>query len=126
MVVSAAHRQHWQRRLQEEAEAIAQRRLLAEQQAQQAAAVLQARWPEIRAVWLFGSVLEPRFSLNSDLDLCVEGLPSVALLEAMELLDEALLRDAEPGQCLPIDLVRLEALPLHWQQRLRDQARQLV
>lgn len=126
-MVSAAHRQHWQRRLQAEAEAIAQRRLLAEQQAQQAAAVLRARWPELRAVWLFGSVLEPSFSLNSDLDLCVEGLPSNALLEAMEVLDEAaLLRDAEPEQCLPIDLVRLEALPPHWQQRLRDQARQLV
>jgi len=126
MVVSEAHRQHWQRRLQEEAEAIAQRRRLAEQQAQHAAAVLQACWSELRAVWLFGSVLEPSFSLNSDLDLCVEGLPSDALLEAMEVLDEALLRDAEPGQCLPIDLVRLEALPPHWQQRLRDQARQLV
>jgi predicted nucleotidyltransferase len=126
MVVSAAHRQHWQRRLQQEAEAIAQRRRLAEQQAQQAAAVLEARWPEIRTVWLFGSVLKPSFSLNSDLDLCVEGLPSEALLEAMELLDENLLCDAEPGQCMPIDLVRLEALPPHWQQRLRDQARQLV
>lgn len=126
MVVSAAHRQNWQRRLQAESEAIAQRRLLAEQQAQQAAAVLQAHWPEIRAVWLFGSVLETSFSLNSDLDLCVEGLSGHALLEAMEVLDEALLRDAESGQCLPIDLVRLEALPPHWQQRLRDQARQLL
>ena len=126
MVVSAVHRQHWQRRLQAEAEAIAQRRLLAEQQAQKSAAVLQARWPEIRAVWLFGSVLGPSFGLNSDLDLCVEGLSSNALLEAMEVLDEALLRDAEPGHCLPIDLVRLEALPPHWQQRLRDQARQLL
>ena len=80
MVVSAAHREHWQRRLQAEAEAIAQRRLQAEKQAQQAATVLQASWPELRAVWLFGSVLEPSFSLNSDLDLCVEGLPSDALL----------------------------------------------
>ena len=88
MVVSAAHRQHWQRRLQAEAEAIAQRRLLAEQQAQQAAAILRDRWPEICAVRLFGSVLEPSFSLNSDLDLCVEGLPSEALLEAMEMVGE--------------------------------------
>ena len=114
MVVSAAHRQNWQLHL------------LAEQQAQEAAAVLGARWPEIRAMWLFGSVLEPSFSPHSDLDLCVEGLPIDALLEAMEVLDVALLRDAEPGQCLPIDLVRLEALPPHWQQRLRDQARPLV
>jgi predicted nucleotidyltransferase len=126
MVVSAAHREHWRRRRQAEADAIALRRCLAEQQAKQAASILRAHWPEIGAVWLFGSVLEPSFSLNSDIDLCVEGLPSEALLEAMEVLDEALLRDAEPGQCLPIDLVRLEALPPHWQQRLRDQARQLV
>jgi predicted nucleotidyltransferase len=125
MVVSAAHREHWQRRREADAKAIAQRRSLAEQQADQAAALLRARWPEVRAVWLFGSVLEPSFSLNSDLDLCVEGLPSNALLEAMEALDEALLREAEPGNGLPIDLVRLEALPLHWQQRLRDQARLL-
>jgi predicted nucleotidyltransferase len=125
MAVSAAHREHWQRRREAEAEAIAQRRLLAERQADQAAVLLRARWPELRAVWLFGSVLEPSFSLNSDLDLCVEGLPSDALLEAMEVLDEDLLRDAEPGQYLPIDLVRLEALPPHWQQRLRDQARLL-
>ena len=125
MVVSAAHREHWQRRREAEAEAIAQRRRLAEQQADQAAALLRARWPEVRAVWLFGSVLEPSFSLNSDLDLCVEGLPSDALLEAMEVLDQGLLRDAGPEQYLPIDLVRLEALPPHWQQRLRDQARLL-
>ena len=103
MVVSAAHREHWRRRRQAEADAIALRRCLAEQQAKQAASILRAHWPEIGAVWLFGSVLEP-----------------------MEVLDEALLRRAEPEQCLPIDLVRLEALPPHWQQRLRDQARQLV
>jgi len=125
MAVSAVHREHWQRRREAEAEAIAQRRRLAEQQADQAAALLRTRWPEVRSVWLFGSVLEPSFSLNSDLDLCVEGLPSSALLEAMEVLDEHLLRDAEPGQCLPIDLVRLEVLPPHWQHRLRDQARLL-
>ena len=125
MVVTAAQRQHWQQRRQAEAEAIARRRCLAEQQGQQAAAILRARWPEIGAVWLFGSVLEPSFGLTSDLDLCVEGLPSDVLLEAMEVLDEALLRDAQPGQALPIDLVRLEALPPHWQARIRQRAQLL-
>ncbi len=78
-------------------------RCQAEKQAQQAAtAFCRLVGPSFEclrsSVWLFGSVLEPSFSLNSDLDLCVEGLPSDALLEAMEVLDEALLRDAEPGQ----------------------------
>jgi predicted nucleotidyltransferase len=75
-------------------------------------------------VWLFGSALEPGFTLQSDLDLCVEGMPSDALLDAMALLDQVAL----PGQVqsLPVDLVRLEALPPHWQQRMRERARLLA
>jgi predicted nucleotidyltransferase len=75
-------------------------------------------------VWLFGSALEPGFTLESDLDLCVEGMPSDALLDAMALLDQVAL----PGQVqsLPVDLVRLEALPPHWQQRMRERARLLA
>ena len=83
-MVSAAHREHWRRRRQAEA-----------------ASILRAHWPEIGAVWLFGSVLEPSFSLNSDIDLCVEGLPSEALLEAMEVLDEALLAMRNRGSASP-------------------------
>jgi predicted nucleotidyltransferase len=120
MPVSEAHRRHWQQRLQAEAAAVEQRRQQAEGQASAAARALRARWPQIEAIWLFGSVLEPGFGLQSDIDLCVEGLPAADLLEAMALLD-----DLEPGG-LPLDLVRFEALPAHWQQRLRERARLLL
>jgi predicted nucleotidyltransferase len=124
MPVSAAQRRHWQQRLQAEAAAIAERRQRAERQAHCSAEALRARWPQIQAVWLFGSALEPGFTLQSDLDLCVEGMPSDALLDAMALLDQVAL----PGQVqsLPVDLVRLEALPPHWQQRMRERARLLA
>jgi hypothetical protein len=49
MLVSAAHRDHWRRRRKAEA-----------------ALILRARWPEIHAVWLFGSVLETSCSLLID------------------------------------------------------------
>jgi predicted nucleotidyltransferase len=124
MPVSVAQRRHWQQRLQAEAAAIAERRQRAERQAHCSAEALRARWPQIQAVWLFGSALEPGFTLQSDLDLCVEGMPSDALLDAMALLDQVAL----PGQVqsLPVDLVRLEALPPHWQQRMRERARLLA
>ena len=121
MVVLPAHRQHWQKRRQAEALAIAERRRLGERQAQDAAATLRARWPEIQAMWVFGSLLEPGFGLGSDLDLCVQGLPNEALLAAMECLE-----GAGPEAQLPVDLVRLESLPLHWQQRLLNQGRRLL
>lgn len=126
MVVSAAHRRHWQQRREAEAEAIAERRRWAGLQAQAAAQALRARWPQIRAVWLFGSVLEPGFGLDSDLDLCVEGLPSAALLEAMALLADAGLASLPTEQRLPLDLVRLESLPPHWRQRLPERSRLLA
>jgi predicted nucleotidyltransferase len=77
-------------------------------------------------VWLFGSALEPGFTLESDLDLCVEGMPSEALLDAMALLDHVALPGHLQEQRLPVDLVRLEALPPHWQQRMRERARLLA
>lgn len=126
MAVSALHRRHWQQRLESEAEAIAERRRWADLQARAAAGVLRAHWPQIRAVWLFGSVLEAGFGLTSDLDLCVEGLPSGALLEAMAVLDTSAFSAVPEQHRLPIDLVRLEALPLHWQERLRQRARLLT
>ena len=126
MAVSALHRRHWQQRLESEAEAIAERRRWAELQAQSAAHVLRAHWPQIRAVWLFGSVLEPGFGLNSDLDLCVEGLPADALLAAMAVLDTSVLAQVPEERRLPADLVRLESLPLHWQNRVRERSRLLT
>ncbi|MFZ9172418.1 nucleotidyltransferase domain-containing protein [Vulcanococcus sp.] len=126
MAVTAAHRHYWQQRLQAEDAAIAERRQWAEQQATRSAEALRAQWPQIQAIWLFGSVLEPSFSLQSDLDLCVEGLPNAALLDAMALLDHVGLPGQPQEQRLPVDLVRFEALPPHWQQRLRERARLLL
>ena len=120
MPVSAAHRRHWQQRLEAEAVAIRERRHWAERQAQCSADALRAKWPQIQAVWRFGSALELGFTLQSDLDLCVEGLPSDALLDAMALLDHVELPGPPQAQRLPVDLVRLESLPPHWQQRFRE------
>ena len=71
-------------------------------QATKAAATMRERWPQIRAVYLFGSVLDDRFRSHSDLDLLVEGLPPAALLDAI-----ALAEDAGP---LPVDLKRQDDL----------------
>ena len=47
--------------------------------ASRCAEALRARWPMIRAVWLFGSAIEGPFTIHSDIDLAVEthagGLP---------------------------------------------------
>jgi hypothetical protein len=49
----------------------------------------------------------------------VAGLPAADLLAAMALLEP--LQDT-----IAIDLVRVEDLPPHWQQRLRTRAEQLL
>jgi predicted nucleotidyltransferase len=71
-------------------------------------------WPDLQGIWLFGSLHDGRFGLTSDVDLAVAGLPDDALLSAMALLEP--LQDGEIG----IDLVRLEDLDLHWQQRIKE------
>jgi len=126
MVVSAVHRCHWQQRLQDEAAALAERRSIAKLQAKVAALTLSGHWPQIRAIWLFGSVLEPGFGLQSDLDLCVQGLPSSDLLAAMELVDGMELPAQADDRRLPVDLVRFESLPPHWRQRLRERGLPLL
>jgi predicted nucleotidyltransferase len=126
MVVSAVHRRHWQQRLQAEAAALAERRSIAKLQAKVAALTLSGHWPQIRAIWLFGSVLEPGFGLQSDLDLCVQGLPSSDLLAAMELVDGMELPAQADDRRLPVDLVRFESLPPHWRQRLRERGLPLL
>jgi predicted nucleotidyltransferase len=125
-LVSEAHRRHWQQRRRQEAERIAVRREQAKRKAEAAAALLKQHWPQIQAVWLFGSVLEPGFGLRSDLDLCVEGLPADALFAAMHQVDQLQRDVADPELLIPVDLVRLEALPEHWQKRIRERARLLL
>ncbi|EAQ70265.1 hypothetical protein RS9917_05500 [Synechococcus sp. RS9917] len=125
-LVSEAHRRHWQQRRRQEAERIAVRREKAERKAEAAAALLKQHWPQIQAVWLFGSVLEPGFGLRSDIDLCIEGLPSDALFAAMHQVDQLQRDVVDPESLIPVDLVRLEALPEHWQKRIRERARLLL
>lgn len=116
MAVTAAQRQHWQQRLNAEAVAVAQRADAARRLAQVAAERLLERWPDLEGIWLFGSLHDGRFGLSSDVDLAVAGLPDDALLSAMALLEP--LQDGE----IVIDLVRLEDLAPHWQQRIRERA----
>jgi predicted nucleotidyltransferase len=114
MAVTAAQRQHWQQRLNAEAAAVAERAIVARQLAQEAAERLLERWPDLQGIWLFGSLHDGRFGLTSDVDLAVAGLPADALMSAMALLEP--LQDGE----IVIDLVRLEDLDLHWQQRIQE------
>ena len=116
MAVTAAQRQHWQQRLDAEAAAVSERAAAARQLAQDAAERLLQRWPDLQGIWLFGSLHDGRFGLSSDVDLAVAGLPGDALLNAM-----ALLEPLQHGEIV-IDLVRLEDLDPHWQQRIRERA----
>jgi predicted nucleotidyltransferase len=118
MTVSEAHRRHWQRRWAAEAEAIKRRRAAALVQAEEVAHRLRDRWPALGGLWLFGSVLGESFAAHSDIDLAVEGLPAPDLLDAMAV--------AESDGAIPLDLVRLESLPPHWQQRIRRSGRRLA
>ena len=94
--------EYWRHRFAADREQLEQTRQEGLAQATKAAAAMRERWPQIRAVHLFGSVLDDRFRNHSDLDLLVDGLPPAALLDAI-----ALAEDAGP---LPVDLKRREDL----------------
>jgi predicted nucleotidyltransferase len=120
MVVTPAQRQIW-RQIRQEAIASAQaRERAARRLAAQAAARLRQGWPGIEGIWLFGSLAEGRTQSSSDIDLAVAGLPPEALLTARAELDR--LAAARQHPLIPIDLVCLESLPPHWQQRIRERA----
>jgi predicted nucleotidyltransferase len=123
MVVTPAQRQFW-RQIRQEAIASAQaRERAARRLASEAAALLRQAWPGIEGVWLFGSVAEGRTRSSSDVDLAVAGLPPEALLTATAELDSLAAEAAHAAPpVIPIDLVRLESLPPHWQQRIRERA----
>lgn len=90
------------------------------QLAAQAADRLRQGWPGLEGIWLFGSVAEGRTRSSSDVDLAVAGLPPEALLTATAELNSLAASHQDPA--IPIDLVRLESLPPHWQQRIRERA----
>ena len=76
----------------------------------EAAVGILSRCPEVRRIWLFGSLAKGRKpDFRSDIDLAVEGLPAEQHLSVLALLDEALR--------LPPDLVRWEEA----NQTLRDE-----
>jgi predicted nucleotidyltransferase len=121
--------QHLQRRWAQEQGLLEERRQLLRLAAGRAAKALRERWPIVQGVWLFGSALEASsFRRHSDLDVVVEGLPSVAQLEALGLVesvvDQSLANAGQEG--IAIDLARWEDLPFHWQERLRRQAMALT
>ena len=92
--------EYWKQRFAADREQLEQTRQAGLAQATKAAAAMRERWPQIRAVYLFGSVLDDCFRSHSDLDLLVEGLPPAALLDAIAL--------AEGAGPLPVDLKRQE------------------
>ena len=94
--------EYWKQRFAADREQLEKRRQEGFAQAAKAAEALRERWPQIRAVHLFGAVLDDRFRSHSDLDVLVEGLPPAALLDAI-----ALAEDAGP---LPVDLKRQDDL----------------
>ena len=102
--------EYWRQRFAADREQLEKTRQEGLAQAAKAAEALREKWPQIRAVHLFGSVLDDRFRSHSDLDLLVEGLPPAALLDAIAL--------AEGAGPLPVDLKRGEDLNDHLVQRL--------
>ena len=102
--------QYWKKRFAADREELEKTRQEGLAQAAKAAAAMRERWPQIRAVHLFGSVLDDRFRSHSDLDLLVDGLPPGSLLDAI-----AIAEDAGP---LPVDLKRREDLSDDLVQRL--------
>lgn len=120
MVVSPSQRSFWRQRRQEAIALAEAREQAALRLAPEAAALLRQGWPGIESIWLFGSVAEGRTQSSSDIDLAVAGLPPEALLTATAELDSLAACCQDPA--IPIDLVRLESLPPHWQQRIRERA----
>ena len=102
--------EYWKQRFAADREQLEKRRQEGFAQAAKAAETLRERWPQIRTIYLFGSVLDDRFRSHSDLDLLVEGLPPAALLDAI-----ALTEGAGP---LPVDLKRQDDLSDDLVQRL--------
>ena len=102
--------EYWRQRFAADREQLEKRRQEGLAQATKAAAAMREKWPQIRAVYVFGSVLDERFRSHSDLDLLVDGLPPGSLLDAI-----AIAEDAGP---LPVDLKRQEDLSEDLVQRL--------
>jgi predicted nucleotidyltransferase len=119
------HQALLRRQWAEEARALERRRQRLLAAATEAALALKAHWPAIETVWVFGSAAtQHAFRRHSDLDLAVAGLPPEAQLSALAVVERVLDRAmaATGGVSVAIDLVRLEELDPHWQERIRHRA----
>ena len=102
--------QYWKKRFATDREQLEQKRQAGLAQAAKAASTMRQRWPLIKAIHLFGSILDEQFRSHSDLDLLVDGLPPESLISAIGIAEEA-------GP-LPVDLKRREDLSEDLVQRL--------
>lgn len=118
MVVSPFQQRIWRQRRQEATALAEARERAALRLAPEAAALLRQGWPGIEGIWMSGSVAEGRTYSSSDIDLAGAGLPLEVLLTATAELNSLATSCQDPAT--PIDLVRLESLPPHWQQRIRE------
>jgi predicted nucleotidyltransferase len=127
MALTSAQRDNWRQLWAEEADLLAARRAQLLVVAQEVAQALHRLWPGL-VVRVFGSVDGPGFHAGSDLDLAVEGLPPADLAEAQALAE----RQADAtlarlgGQPVALDLIRLEALPEPWRERILGGGRVLA
>jgi predicted nucleotidyltransferase len=97
----AAWRERWAREARERTRAIDERRVAALSLLPRLASVLQRDFGASR-IWVVGSLARGDFSLGSDIDLAVEGLPLGRLFEAEGAIE------ALCGQGFRVDLVPLE------------------
>ncbi len=125
-LLTPSQQQHWLRGWAVHSVRLEQHRRQLLEMAPVVVGALQARWPDAR-VWLFGSALGPGFHADSDLDLAVAQLPAEDLIDALDLVARCAGRESDRLALAPvaIDLVRLEALPLPWQQRIQRDGRRL-
>ena len=127
MILTPAQRNHWRQRWAGQAAGRELKRGELRSQAGAIAAELRRHWPPI-SIWLFGSVLGSGLHADSDLDLAVEGLAAGELLDALALAERsaAAAADRTGSATVAVDLVRLEALPIHWQERIRAEGPPLL
>ena len=78
--------QYWKKRFATDREQLEQKRQAGLTQAAKAASTMRQRWPLIKAINLFGSILGEQFRSYSDLDLLVDGLPPESLINAIGTL----------------------------------------
>jgi predicted nucleotidyltransferase len=119
-------RERWLRRWASEAAKRECRRRHLLEVAGAVATELRAHWPKTH-LWQFGSTLGPGFHTQSDLDLAIAQLPADDLMKALDLAQQRASQDLERLGLAPVrvDLVRLEALPPTWRQRIERHGRSL-